>query len=81
MVLAHVQIIQSLGEAMSWFERELGWGVSPTELRHLSGRIGELYAALFASAACLKGVSEQSSSRCIPKQSLGTRITSRTIQE
>ena len=46
MPLTQIQIIQSLGEAMSWFERELGWGVPASELRHLSGRIGELYAAL-----------------------------------
>jgi hypothetical protein len=46
MALTQMQLIQSLGEAMSWFERELNWGVPPTELRHLCGRIGELYAAL-----------------------------------
>ena len=27
MTLTQMQIIQSFGEAMSWFERELGWGV------------------------------------------------------
>lgn len=43
MALTQMQIIQSLGEAMSWFERELNWEVQPTELRHLCGRIGELY--------------------------------------
>lgn len=49
MALTQMQIIQSLGEAMSWFERELQWGVEPTELRHLIGRIGELYAALISN--------------------------------
>lgn len=49
MALTQMQIIQSLGEAMTWFERELQWGVLPTELRHLSGRIGELYAALISN--------------------------------
>src|SRR4051812_25156928 len=44
-----MQLIQSLGEAMAWFERELQWGVPPTELRHLCGRIGELYAALITN--------------------------------
>ena len=43
--LTQVQIIQSLAEALSWFEKELSWGVSPGELNHLTGRIGELYAA------------------------------------
>jgi hypothetical protein len=44
-----MQLIQSLGEAMAWFEREINWGVPPTELRHLCGRIGELYAALITN--------------------------------
>lgn len=49
MALTQMQIIQSLGEAMTWFERELNWGVPPTELRHLCGRIGELYAAMITN--------------------------------
>lgn len=44
--LTQVQIIQSLAEALSWFEKEIGGGVSPGELNHLTGRIGELYAAM-----------------------------------
>lgn len=46
MPLSQVQIIRSLGEALAWFEKELSWGVDPAELRHLTGRIGELYAAM-----------------------------------
>ncbi len=46
MALSQIQIIQSLGESLSWFERELSWGVKEGELRHLTGRIGELYAAM-----------------------------------
>ena len=46
MQLSQVQIIQSLGEALAWFQKELGWGVEAAELRHLTGRIGELYAAM-----------------------------------
>ncbi|MGJ8641122.1 MAG: DUF6998 domain-containing protein [Opitutaceae bacterium] len=46
MPLTQIQIIQSLGEAMNWLERELSWGVAIQEQRHLIGRIGELYAAL-----------------------------------
>jgi hypothetical protein len=46
MALTQVQIIQSLGEALAWFEKELSWGVPAAELRHLTGRIGELYAAM-----------------------------------
>lgn len=44
--LTQVQIIQSLAEALSWFEKEISWGVSPGELNHLTGRLGELYAAM-----------------------------------
>jgi len=58
MALTQMQIIQSLGEAMSWFERELNWGVPPTELRHLSGRIGELYAALITSGQMATSVNQ-----------------------
>ena len=46
MSLSQVQVIQSLAEALSWFEKELSWGVEPAELNHLTGRIGELYAAM-----------------------------------
>lgn len=44
MALTQMQQIQSLGEALAWLEREISWGVPVTELRHLCGRIGELYA-------------------------------------
>ncbi len=46
MSLSQVQIIRSLGEALTWFEKELAWGVEPAQLGHLTGRIGELYAAM-----------------------------------
>lgn len=44
--LTQVQIIQSLADALSWFEKELSWGVSSGEMNHLTGRIGELYTAM-----------------------------------
>lgn len=44
--LTQTQIIQSLGRHLEFFEQELVWGVAPAELRHLTGRIGELYAAM-----------------------------------
>jgi hypothetical protein len=47
MALSQFEIIKSLGEALSWFERELSWGVAAAELNHLTGRIGELYTAMF----------------------------------
>lgn len=46
MSLSQFQIIRSLAEALAWFEKELAWNVEPAELRHLTGRIGELYAAM-----------------------------------
>lgn len=44
--LTQTQIIQSLGEALAWFEKERTGGVPAAELRHLTGRIGELFAAM-----------------------------------
>lgn len=44
--LTQTQIIQSLGRHLEFFEQEVVWGVAPAELRHLTGRIGELYAAM-----------------------------------
>lgn len=59
MALTQMQIIQSLDEAMNWFERELNWGVPPTELRHLCGRIGELYAALIMNGQMATEVNQK----------------------
>jgi hypothetical protein len=59
MALTQMQLIQSLGEAMSWFERELTWGVPATELRHLCGRIGELYAALISNGQMAHDVNQK----------------------
>ena len=58
MPLTQMQIIQSLGDAMSWFERELAWGVPTAELRHLNGRIGELYAALITGGQMATSVNQ-----------------------
>lgn len=46
MSLSQTQIIRSLGNALTWLESELQWGVEPGELNHLIGRIGELYVAM-----------------------------------
>lgn len=46
MALTQMQTIQSLGEALAWLEREVSWGVKPTELGHFCGRTGELYACV-----------------------------------
>ncbi len=59
MALTQMQIIQSLGEAMAWFERELSWDVPPTELRHLCGRIGELYVALITNGQMATEVNQK----------------------
>jgi hypothetical protein len=59
MALTQMQLIQSLGEAMAWFERELNCGVPPTELRHLVGRIGELYAALVTNGQMATEVNQK----------------------
>jgi hypothetical protein len=44
---------------MAWFERELHWGVPATELRHLCGRIGELYAAVITNGQMAVAVNQQ----------------------
>ncbi len=59
MALTQIQIIQSLGEALSWMEKEINWGVPVTELRHLSGRIGELYAALISNGQMATEVNQK----------------------
>jgi hypothetical protein len=59
MSLTQIQIIQSLGEAMSWLERELSWGTPIQELRHLTGRIGELYVALITNGRMATEVNQK----------------------
>ncbi len=44
---------------MTWLQRELDWGVEPTELRHLSGRIGELYAAMITNGRMATDVNQK----------------------
>jgi len=57
--MTQFQIIQSLGEAISWLEREQSWKVPPTELRHLIGRIGELYVALITNGRMASEVNQR----------------------
>jgi hypothetical protein len=59
MAITQMHIIQSLGEAMNWFQREIEWGVPATELRHLCGRIGELYAALITNGQLANDVNQK----------------------
>lgn len=57
--LSQVQIIQSLAETLSWFEKEISWGVSSGELNHLTGRIGELYAAMITRGQMALDINQQ----------------------
>lgn len=59
MALTQMQIIQSLGEAMNWLEREVNWGVDVAELRHLMGRIGELYVAMITNGQMAPNTNEK----------------------
>jgi len=59
MAMTQMQIVQSLGEAMSWLEKELSWGVQAAELRHLNGRIGELYVALITNGQLANEVNQK----------------------
>lgn len=57
-MLSQVQIIRSLGEALAWFEKEIDWGAPIAELRHLTGRIGELYAAMLTQGQMAAAVNQ-----------------------
>jgi hypothetical protein len=59
MAISQMALIQSLGEAMSWFEREVAWGVPATELRHLCGRIGELFVAVITNGRMATEVNQK----------------------
>lgn len=59
MSLGQVQIIQSLAQALSWYEREMEWGAAPQELRHLTGRIGELYVAMIERGTMAPDVNQR----------------------
>ena len=59
MALSQVQIIRSLADALAWFEKELSWGVPQAELRHLTGRIGELYAAMITRGQMALAVNQK----------------------
>jgi len=59
MALTQMQLIQSLGEALAWFEREINWGVPATGLRHLCGRIGELYVAMITNGQMATQVNQR----------------------
>jgi hypothetical protein len=49
MAMTQMRLIQSLGDAMVWFEREVAWGVPTKKLHHLCGQIGELYVAMLSN--------------------------------
>ncbi len=59
MAISQMALIQSLGEAMAWFEREVEWGVPATELRHLCGRIGELFVAVITNGRMATEVNQK----------------------
>lgn len=59
MALTQIQTIQSLGESLSWLEREIGWGTPLGELTHLTGRIGELYSALISNGQMASRVNQR----------------------
>lgn len=58
MSLSQTQIIRSLAEALQWFEKELSWGAQIAELRHLTGRIGELYTAMITRGQMAMSVNQ-----------------------
>ena len=59
MALSQFDIIKSLGESIEWFEKELSWGMPIAELRHLTGRIGELYVAMMTLGQLADSVNQR----------------------
>lgn len=59
MALTQMELIQSLGEAMRWFQKEVAWGVDPAELSHLCGRMGELFVAVVTNGQLARTVNQR----------------------
>nr|WP_279169383.1 hypothetical protein [Providencia huaxiensis] len=59
MALSQIEIIKSLGRALEWLEKELSWGSPVAELRHLTGRIGELYVAMITLGQLADSVNQR----------------------
>lgn len=59
MALSQIEIIKSLGRALEWMEKELSWGSPVAELRHLTGRIGELYVAMITLGQLADSVNQR----------------------
>src|SRR5690606_4339139 len=59
MALSQIEIIKSLGRALEWMEKELSWGSPVAELRHLTGRIGELYVAMITQGQLADSVNQR----------------------
>ncbi|WP_028451966.1 DUF6998 domain-containing protein [Chitinilyticum aquatile] len=59
MGMTQIQLIQSLGSHLGMLEQELEFDVPATELRHLIGRIGELYAALLTNGRLASEVNQR----------------------
>ncbi len=60
MALTQMQIIQSLGNNLAILLQEVEtFGVSPTETRHLVGRIGELYACVITNGQMAPNTNER----------------------
>jgi hypothetical protein len=59
MALSQIEIIKSLGKSLEWLETELSWGSPAAELRHLTGRIGELYVAMITLGQLADSVNQR----------------------
>ncbi|GAB3053067.1 hypothetical protein GCM10027155_19350 [Acinetobacter apis] len=76
MALSQFDIIKSLGESIAWFEKELSWGMPIAELRHLTGRIGELYVAMMTLGQLADSVNQKGYDVV---SSTGQRISVKTV--
>lgn len=57
--LSQTQVIRALADAITWFEREVSWGVRPSSLQKLTGRIGELYVAMLTNGQMALSATER----------------------
>src|SRR5690606_30608558 len=76
MALRLFDIMKSLGESIEWFEKELSWGMPIAELRHLTGRIGELYVAMMTLGQLADSVNQRGYDVV---SSTGQRISVKTV--
>ena len=71
-----IDLIRSLGDTLSWYEREIDWGTNPSSLNHLVGRIGELYVAVITNGMMSEAVNQRGWDVSCGNQKISVKTTS-----